>query len=456
MTVAAMAGRVSGRASSPADPTFGGVGHPHARLLAGPSEADGAETLDAHLERLGAVPVHRRAGELIEVLRLSGLEGRGGAGFPVADKVAAAIGAGGPCTVVVNASESEPASRKDRTLLRARPHLVLDGAALLAEATESSDVVVQTHRGDSESRAVLRAAIAEREHSGWDPVPVRLSVGPDRFVAGESSAVVAFLEGRPARPRPGPPAAVSGVHGRPTLVQNVETLAHVALIARFGPDWFRSAGGPGSPGSVLVTVAGDVARPGAVLEVWDPTPLGRIVTSCALPGDGTIDGSGPATGAAVLLGGYGGAWAPLADVWALPVDREALRRVGLPLGCGLVGVLSAHACGLRETARLLGYLAAESAGQCGPCALGLPELADRVRALAGSSSSRAAVRRMLQRTDAIVGRGACAHPDGAVHLLESALEVFADDVHRHLRRGSCAGARRPAAFPVPEPGQGWR
>lgn len=134
---------------------------------------------------------------------------------------------------------------------------------------------------------------------------------------------------------------------------------------------------------MLVTLAGDVPRPGTVLEMWGPTPLGSIVASCALPGDGTIDGTGPAPGAAVLLGGYGGAWASLAGVWSLPVDREALGRVGLPLGCGMIGVLSAHACGLRETARLLGYLADESAGQCGPCALGLPDLADRARACRG-------------------------------------------------------------------------
>ncbi|HVC71528.1 MAG TPA: NADH-ubiquinone oxidoreductase-F iron-sulfur binding region domain-containing protein [Acidimicrobiales bacterium] len=455
MTTSVVVDRLDERRPGPGD-TFGGVGHPGARLLAGRPAYDGTETLAQHLDRLGIVPPPRRGAGLVDAVHDSGLGGRGGAGFPMAEKMEAAARAPGPRLVVVNASESEPASHKDRVLVHLRPHLVLDGAALAAEALSADEIVVQLHRGDPAGYGALSAAIAERTAARLDRVPVHLSVGPDRFVAGESSAVVAFLEGRPAQPRPGPRAAVSGVHGCPTLVQNAETLAHVALIARFGPDWFRAAGTPGSPGSVLVTLAGDVERPGTVLEVWGATTIGRLLVSCSRSGHATIAEIGPVPGAAVLMGGYAGAWADMARVWELPLAHDELCRAGVPLGCGLVGVLSPDGCGLVETARLLTYLATESSGQCGPCAFGLPDLAAQATALATTRVSRSAVRRLYHRTASIAGRGACSHPDGAVRLLESALETFAGDVRYHLRHGPCAGARNGVTFPVPRSSEEWR
>ncbi len=435
---------------------YGGTGAPGTRLLAGPPPWLGAESLDDHVSRLGSLAAARSGTELIGAVEQSGLGGRGGAGFPTARKMRAVAGGKGPAVVVVNASESEPASNKDRVLIRFRPHLVLDGAVLAAGAVGATDVVVHTHRTDHAVVAALRAAMAERASRENDPVPVHLSVGPNRFVAGESSAVIAFVEGKPARPRPGRRATASGVHGRPTLLNNAETVAHIALIARFGAGWFRSAGSATAPGSFLVTMAGEVARPGTVFEVWGPTSIGQLVAASGRAGLAGHGFPAAADGAALLVGGYGGAWVEMNRAWPLALSGDALACAGVALGCGLLGVLSPGRCGLAETAGLLDYLAAESAGQCGPCAFGLPELAAVAGVLARGRAPRSVVRRLLRCAATVVGRGGCAHPDGAVRLLESSLEVFAADVRYHLRHGPCPGASRSAVFPVSHSAEGWR
>ncbi|MHB8439802.1 MAG: NADH-ubiquinone oxidoreductase-F iron-sulfur binding region domain-containing protein [Acidimicrobiales bacterium] len=435
-------------------PSFGVTGDARARLLAGPTASLGAENLAAHISRLGPVPNARRGPALLQVVSDSGLAGRGGAGFPTATKLAVANASPGTALVVVNASESEPASFKDRTLVWLRPHTVLDGATLVAEAIGADEVIVQLHRGDRAGRESMSRALAERKEVALDAVSVRLSLGPDRFVAGESSAVVAFIEGAPAKPRPGRRAAISGVHGRPTLVQNAETLAHIALLARRGAEWFRQSGTADAPGSVLVTVHGDVAYPGTVFEVWGTATVGELVAAAGVEFE-AAHGAGTQE-AAVLVGGYGGTWVTMDGARSLPVFRDGLARSGVSLGCGVLGVIARGSCGLAETARILTYLAGESAGQCGPCAFGLPELAELAQALAAGRLSRAGCRRLPVLADSIAGRGGCAHPDGAVALFESALAVFSDDLRRHVRHRPCEGWHRSGSLPLPGTVEEWR
>ncbi|HVA43590.1 MAG TPA: hypothetical protein VNF50_08910, partial [Acidimicrobiales bacterium] len=257
---------------------FGGVGAPGTRLLAGPQPGSGAESLMAHQVRLGAWPdveVDRKA--LLGILEISGLRGRGGGSFPAAAKMAAAAGGGGGRPLlVVNASESEPASAKDATLVGLRPHLVLDGARILARAAGADEVSLVLHRGNHLGQRALGAALSERARADLDDPEMTVTLGPDRYVAGEASAVVSLLEGGEAKPRftRRRPAALHGVHGRPTLIYNAETTAHAGLLARFGAQWFRRAGTAERPGSTLVTLAGAVARPGRVLEVMAPVSMG--------------------------------------------------------------------------------------------------------------------------------------------------------------------------------------
>jgi hypothetical protein len=248
--------------------------------------------------------------------------------------------------VVANGSEGEPASGKDRALLAYRPHLVLDGLQLVAGALGAGAAHVHVAAASADG---VRVALAARRGTGLDRVPVTVTVAPEAFIAGEESAVVAAVSGRPAVPADKLRRVTgSGVGGAPTLVQNVETLANLALIARHGPGWFRTAGTTDEPGTFLATVGGAVAAPG-VIEAGYGVRLGDL-----------IDAAGGLTDPlqAVLLGGYHAGWVPARP--ELAVSRAALTPFGASPGAGVVLALPAHACGLAETARIAGYLAARS------------------------------------------------------------------------------------------------
>ena len=430
---------------------FGLAGGAGTRLLAGPPAASGTEALQAHLARLGPLP-RSEPGQLQAIVRAAGLRGRGGADFPFAIKLdaaaeaAAAAKAAGACPlVVVNASEGEPASRKDRVLCELRPHTVLDGAEAAARALGADEVVVLVHESRTRSVQALRKAVAERAASAAldrrAPIAVRLLGLPPGYLAGESSAAVAFVEGGSAIPvRRHVPVAVAGVDGRPTLFSNAETFAHLALVARFGATWFRSAGSAASPGSTLVTLGGAVAVPGLVVEVIGTPTIGEVLDRF-----GGLDHPPQA----VLVGGYGGHWLDGTTAASAPCDRGGLKAAGAALGCGLLGVLPASSCGLAETRRLVEYLAGQSAGQCGPCAYGLSAMTELLQVLDVGPSLRRDVRQLRQVAATTVGRGDCGLPDGAVTLVESALDVFALEVRHHRRKGRCSSEPTRGIFPVP-------
>src|SRR5580658_7436784 len=369
------------------------------------------EDLRLHLARYGPTPYRGQAGLLIGDIEASGLTGRGGAAFPVYRKLAIVAGARGRKVVVANGAESEPASRKDELLLRAAPNLVLDGLQLAAEATGATEAHLYTHHGATTE--ILRA-LAERAAAGLDPVSVTITQAPPRFLAGQESALVNRLGGGPARPTFQPPRVTErGLHGAPTLVQNVETLAHIALIARYGPRWFRAAGTSAEPGSMLTTVYSPDGR-WRVVEAEIGTPL---------------------------------ATAPAPD--APTLDNATLRKHGAAVGAGVLAALPSDRCGLAEVARVVGYLAAESAGQCGPCLNGLPRIAAALAELAGPRPRRP-VRADIERWAGLVeGRGACHHPDGTARFVRSALTVFAPELSRH-EKGHCSATNRRPFLPLPD------
>jgi NADH:ubiquinone oxidoreductase subunit F (NADH-binding) len=415
------------------------------RLLAGPDPRLGPEPLRSHLTRLGARP-RGTAGTpppFVGELERSGLRGRGGAAFPTARKWSAvASRSRGHAVVVANGSEGEPASWKDRTLMALRPHLVIDGLLLAAETVGAAEAVIYLPRAFDAAHASLSRAIDERREQGERlRTRLRIAAGPHRYVAGEESAVVAHLNGGEAKPTVTPPRPFErGVMGRPTLVQNVETLAHTALIARLGSGWFRSAGTAGAPGTALCSIGGAVAAPGLV-EIALGTTVAELVA---------MAGGGTAPPEAVLIGGYGGRWLPAAT--ALP----AALGVDVPLGPGIVVVLSAEDCGLAETVEVLAFLARESARQCGPCLHGLDALHSTLAAVVVGTARPADLDRLARWCGQIAGRGACHHPDGAVMLLRTALETFAASARVHLRRGPCRGCRRPRLLPTPIMDTRWR
>ncbi|HSS94481.1 MAG TPA: NADH-ubiquinone oxidoreductase-F iron-sulfur binding region domain-containing protein, partial [Candidatus Dormibacteraeota bacterium] len=350
--------------------------------------------------------------------------------------------------VVINASEGEPLSSKDRTLLSLRPHLALDGAALAAETLGADQIVLYLAKGSKTAERTLRDAMDERASAGLAEAPMRIVTTEHRYIAGESSAVINRVSGGLSKPKfTLQRSAEKGVDDRPTLVQNVETIAHVAMIARYGSDWFRRLGTERSPGSALMTVTGNIARPG-VYEV----DLGASLAGVLAAAGGTVS---PPAGA--LLGGYFGTWLPAASLRDLPLDAERLRAsYGASLGCGVLAILPSGACGVAESARIVAYLAAETAGQCGPCVNGLAALADTMHRIAVSEAESGDLERVHRWIDMVKGRGACHHPDGAVGQLASAITAFKDHLWMHTAGQRCRGLE-VAGFPrPPASGRGWR
>jgi len=331
--------------------------------------------------------------------------------------------------VLANGAEGEPMSWKDRTLMAARPHLVLDGAFLAASAVGADQVIFYVGEQHRAAHAAMAHALCERPMG--QRLLARLVASPARYVAGEESAAVRFLNAGRAVPTTVPPRPFQrGVSGRPTLVQNVESLANVALITRFGDAWHRSAGRDGAVGTVLVTVSGAV-RVAGVLEVGAGTSVGQV-----------IEAAGGALGElrAVLLGGYFGSWLDASEAWHLPLDAVALQARGASLGCGVVAAIGGDVCGACETARIMRYLAGESASQCGPCLFGLGALAEACERLAGGRGRQQEVERLRRWAQEVRGRGACRHPDGAVSMLQSALRVFEREFDQHEAGYRCGPA----------------
>jgi NADH:ubiquinone oxidoreductase subunit F (NADH-binding) len=383
-----------------------------------------ADTWTAHTDKLGPLPA-ADAGHLLRAVSDSGLIGRGGAGFPTGRKLAT-VAAGRRPVVIGNGAEGEPASAKDRYLLYTAPHLVLDGLQLAARITGAKTAYLYA------PQTVLNRTVEPALKQRHDDVRIRLVASPDAFLSGEESAVVAAVQGRPAIPTSTPPRVFErGVGGRPTVVQNVESLAHIALIARFGPDWFRGQGTPDEPGTRLMTVSGAVRRPG-VHEVSGGSSLEHVLARA-----GGI--SEPVS--AVLVGGYHGGWVPYLGTDApVALSRESLARYGAAPGAGVVMALARSVCGLQAAADIIGYLSGQGARQCGPCRNGLPAIATTVHELAYRPSPRLPVAEIERLSALVANRGACHHPSGTVRLVRSTLSMFAAEVALHLR-GHCSATR---------------
>jgi NADH:ubiquinone oxidoreductase subunit F (NADH-binding) len=397
--------------------------------------------LREHRETFARPPLAGRSRDdaLIAAVDAAGLRGRGGAAFPTAVKLRAVASGRRRPVVVVNGTEGEPASRKDARILTRGPHLILDGAAIAARAVGADEVIVALDAGRPHARASIERAIGERRDAEPRGARFRVAPVPPGYVSGEESSVVHVLNRGAAVPTSGPRPFVSGIGGRPTLIQNVETLAHLATIHAFGPGWFRSIGTDDMPGSMMVTVSGGVARPG-VYEIEVGSPLRDAIRRAG----GASSGIG-----GVLVGGYAGSWLDLDLVDLVTLDPRGLASANGILGAGVVVVLPADGCGWTETARVLRWLAGQTAGQCGPCVHGLAAIAVAAEQVAAGRGAGAVVDRLSRWASEVEGRGACRMPDGAVRLLRSALVAFDADVRAHTKGRRCSGSRHPGVLPTP-------
>jgi NADH:ubiquinone oxidoreductase subunit F (NADH-binding)/ferredoxin len=374
--------------------------------------------------------------ELVGLAERMRLRGRGGAGFPFARKVRAVVESArrrdADRVVVVNAAEGEPASWKDKVLLVRAPHLVLDGAAVAAAALQAAEIVIGVADDVVGADSMIRA-LAERRM----PAPTRLVTMPQRYISGEGGALVRGINGEvPIPPGRKTRASDTGVDGLPTLLSNVETYAQLAVAARLGPEGYAAVGTAEQPGTVLLTIGGSAAYP-SVVEAPAGVPLREVLRMCQAP-----------LGPGVLVGGFHGKWITAEAAGAASVSWEGMQAVGGTLGAGVILPLGEGTCPLGEATRIVHYLAGQSAGQCGPCRLGLPDVARALASLADGSGGGGAMDVLRAAAGAVRGRGACSHPDGSARFALSALETFTDDIAAHLHHGGC-GQEVLGVLPLP-------
>ncbi|MGV0835010.1 NADH-ubiquinone oxidoreductase-F iron-sulfur binding region domain-containing protein [Mycolicibacterium thermoresistibile] len=363
------------------------------------------------------------ADALLEQVDLSGLLGRGGAAFPLGTKLRSVRDHGhrrGTGTVVIaNGEEGEPASVKDRWLLRNRPHLVLDGLRLAARVVNADRGYVYV--SDPQAAAAIETALAEVPSEPFDGLQITVvSVDPG-YVAGEETAAVRKLNGGPAKPTDKPPRPFEeGVGGLPTLVSNVETLANLVYVHCHGAAAFRSVGTPMSPGTFLATVTG-AGLPPVLYEIPHGTAFSDLLTHHGVAAE-SLRG--------VLMGGY---FAGLlnTDVLEASLDHESIRRLGAGLGCGAISLLTED-CPVAVAAAVMDYFDRENAGQCGSCFNGTAAMAAATGALRDGVATDEDLTRLERWSVVLRGRGACGTLDGATNIAASLLRQFPQVVAAHL------------------------
>ena len=374
---------------------------------------------------------------LLTEVDLSGLLGRGGAAFPLAVKARTVRDNGRRCggaVVIANGEEGEPASVKDRWLLRHRPHLVLDGLRLAAQMVEADRVYVYV--SDPAAASSVEAALTEVDVlGGYDVSVVKVDPG---YVAGEETAAVRVVNGGPAKPTDKPPRPFEqGVAGLPTMISNVETLANLPFLLRHGSTAFRSQGTTTSPGTFLATITG-AGRPPALYELPHGVAFTELLSLHGVSAD-AVSG--------VLMGGY---FAGLLnrDILDETLDHESMRRLGSGLGCGAIAILTDD-CPLAVAASVMAYYDRENAGQCGSCFNGTAAMSAVTDALRDGIATADDLARLQRWSVVLRGRGACGTLDGATNIAASLLTAFPAVVTRHLENG--CGTCRSGAFSAPRP-----
>jgi NADH:ubiquinone oxidoreductase subunit F (NADH-binding) len=385
---------------------------------------------------------------LLDLIERSGLRGRGGAAFSLAAKLQAvrrAARRGRTPIVVANGEEGEPASIKDRWLLRTRPHLVLDGVRLAASAVGADRAFV--YLSDPLAARSVTSALEEAGRAARLTLAVGITVVQPAYVAGEETAAVRAINGGPAKPADKPPRPFeAGVSDRPTLVSNVETLANLPFLYARGAGVYREAGTAASPGTFLATVSGGGRRP-TLYELPHGIAFRELL---ALHGVASRDVRG------ALMGGY---FSGLLDrrVLGMTLDHESARGLGTGLGCGALCILGEDDCPVAVAASVMAYFARENAGQCGSCFNGTAAMGAVLDALRDAGISIDDLSRLRRWSEVLRGRGACGTLDGAVNLAASLLGRFPGSVARHVHGGcngcGCSPLRAARPFEVEAAGQ---
>ncbi len=401
--------------------------------------------LDAYRARGGYGALARVVSEgtparVIDEVKRAGLRGRGGAGFAAGKKWEMAAAKKGPVKYLcVNASEGEPGTEKDRSLIRLNPHQLIEGDAIAAYAVGAMHVYIFLKARFIDEFHSLVRAVAEAKAAkliGVSPgvlLPVEVEPfrGPDAYIAGEETAMIEAIEGRPPRPRQKPPfyPIQHGLFGKPTLVNNAETLYNVPLIISRGAEWYQQYGTPTSPGTMLFTLSGDVERPG-VYELELGTPLRTLVQDC---GGGVKDGR-PLK--AIFPGGPSHALVTEQQL-DVGLDFDSLKAIGSSLGTAGVTVYNDRTCMVAVALRFAAFYAEGSCRQCPPCFMGTANIRDLLQAVEEGRGTGKEVARIKQICNLIRGRGYCDLINSAVRSVESVLHHFTPEFEAHVSQGRC-------------------
>lgn len=395
---------------------------------------EGLEGLEAYRSR-GGYEAAGRLGELspqevIARVEASGLRGRGGAGFPAGRKLALTLECPEtPHYVVMNGGEDEPGSHKDRVLMENVPHLLLEGIVLAAYAVQAEKAYLYINRGYEAATRALETAMGEAREAGyWGEdiagsgfgVDLVTVAAPSNYVAGEDTAALEVIEGKDPLPRQKPPFPVTaGLFGKPSLVNNVETLANLAPIVARGPDWFRSFGTGESPGTMIFSLGDEMERPG-VYELPLGTPLRHLVEEC---GGGLKDGKRIK---AILPGGPSSGFLRPESL-DVPLDHDSLREAGSSIGCGVVKVLTEDDSVLDEVARIADFFARESCGQCPACRMETNMLVALLKKVQDGQGNDALVEQFGKVIAFNKGKGFCSLINMPGPPIESALRLFPEE-----------------------------
>ena len=405
---------------------------------------EGREGLEQYRARGGyqalAQAIGKKAEELIQVITDAGLRGRGGAGFPTGKKWQFTREAPGePRYLIMNGGEDEPGSKKDRVLLENLPHLVIEGTILAAYAIGAAKAYFYINARYDAALKSIDDALAEAKKAGFwgDKVQgssysleIEVVPAPHNYVAGEDTAVIEVIEGKKPLPRQKPPFPVTaGLFGKPTSVNNVETLANVAPILLNGADWYRKFGTAESAGTMIFSLNDDVNRPG-VYELPFGTPLRYLIEEC---GGGMKDGKKIK---AIMPAAPSSAFLPPEKI-DTPLDHNSMREAGSALGCGVVKLVPEGSCIVEELVKIADFFAAESCGQCPACRMETNTLAMLMKKVQSGQGGMPILEQFGKILAFNKGKGFCNLIAMPGPPIESAIKLFPADFEAHLTAGRC-------------------
>jgi NADH-quinone oxidoreductase subunit F len=383
----------------------------------------------------------------IAQLKEAHLRGRGGAGFPTGLKWDKVLNHRiKEHYFVCNAGEHEPGTFKDRYLLRHHPHQLLEGCLIAAHTVGAKQAYIYLNHEFAEEKAIFERAKEEARVKGFlgDNIlgtglnlDIEVFDGYGSYVAGEETAMLESMQGRPAQPKQKPPFYPTefGLHGKPTLVNNVETLSNIPNLLRNGPAWFREVGTSTTPGTMLFSLSGAVNRSG-VYELPLGTSIRHLIEVC---GQGVPNGHGVK---AVFPGGPSFSMVG-ADQLDLPMDFDSLKKAGTGLGSAGVIVVDDATCMVEQTLKFSNFFERETCGQCPPCRIGTEELATLVRKIEEGQGEEKDLAKLLQICGFVKGTGFCTLVTGAAVLVQNSLRLFRSEFEEHIRLGRCPQKTAP-------------